>query len=285
MGLFKKVLGAATFGLVGDSPFKGFRSGATAAAKQGAQAAEYAKELGQQTLDEQMALKKQMGGIYGKQIARGTQAQRDINQFYSGDQEAILNQAQASPFKSQLVSAGEDAIARNAQMTGGLRTGTTQENLAENEQNVVMGLVNQILQGKQGIAQTGIGATDAYTAALQNITAGTGATRGQIAGIDISNAAQAQNIAAGKRQGYMSLLGGGLQGGIAALSDERLKTNVVKIGEKHGLPWYTWQWNDIAESLGKKGTEEGHIAQEVQKVRPDLVVEKDGYLAVNYGGF
>jgi len=271
MGLFKKILGAATFGLIGDSPFKSLRSGATQAAKD-------AKLAGAESLAEQQALKTEIGGIYDPRMQAGTKAFGEIEDFYGGNQQTIIDQAQASPFMSSLVEQGEGAIARNAQMTGGLRTGTTQENLAQNSQNVLQGLVQQILQGKQGIAQAGFGATDAYTTAMQNIVAGTGATRGEIAGIDVSRAAQRQNMISG-------LVSGGIQAAGAAASDEKLKTNIVKIGEKHDLPWYKWEWNDIAESIGLTGKEEGHIAQEVQKVRPDLVVTKNGYLAVNYGGF
>ena len=203
MGLFSKLAGVATLGLVGDSPFKSLRSGATQAAKQ-------AKIAGETSLAEQQALKGQVGDIYNPQIQAGQQAADELAAFYGGDQQTIVDQAQASPFMSQLVDTGEQAIARTSQATGGFRTGTTGENLAQNSQNVLMSLVNQVLQGKQGIAQAGAGATDAYTAALQNITAGTGATRGQIAGVDINRAAQKQNLATGLVGGIGSaLLGGG----------------------------------------------------------------------------
>lgn len=203
MGLFSKIAGVATLGLVGDDPFKGLRSGATQAGKD-------AKAAGAVTLADQNELKGEIGDIYRPRIQAGTSAFNDLNQFYSGDQQAIVDQAQASPFMSQLVDTGEDAIARNAQATGGFRSGTTQENLASNSQNVLMNLVNQVLQGKQGIAQSGFGAEDAYTTAMQNITAGTGATRGEIANIDISRAAQKQNLLGGLAQGGLSAFLGGL---------------------------------------------------------------------------
>ena len=202
MGLFSKVLGVATLGLAGDSPFKGLRSGATQAGKD-------ATKLGEQSLADQIALKEEIGGIYDPRIQAGTQSFDDINQFYSGNQQPIIDQAQASPFMSSLVESGESAIARNAQATGGFRSGTTQENLAQNSQNVLQGLVQQILQGKQGIAQSGFGAEDAYTTAMQNITAGTGATRGEIANIDINRAAQRQNMTSGLVGGIGSALIGG----------------------------------------------------------------------------
>lgn len=203
MGIFSKVLGIATLGLAGDSPFKGFRTGATAAAKD-------AKLAGAETLAEQQALRTEVGDIYRPRMQAGDQAFGELTDFYGGDQQTIVDQAQASPFRSALVDTGERSIARNAMMTGGLRTGTTQENFVKNDQNVLMSLVQQILQGKQGIAQAGFGATDAYTTAAQNIIAGTGATRGEIANIDINKAAQRQNL-------YSGLIGGASQVGAALL--------------------------------------------------------------------
>lgn len=172
----------------------GLRTGATAAARD-------AKAMGEISLADQTALKEEIGGIYDPRMQAGDQAFQDINAFYGGDQQTIVDQAQASPFMSSLINTGEESIARNAQMTGGFRTGTTQENLASNSQNVLMGLVNQILGGKQNIAQAGFGATDAYTTAMQNIVAGQGATRGEIANIGI-------NQAAGKRNMLSGLVGG-----------------------------------------------------------------------------
>jgi hypothetical protein len=213
----------------------------------------------------------------------GQQAFQDISGYYAGNQQPIIDQAMNSPFYSQLIDTSEQAIARNAQATGGFRSGSTQENLAGNSQNVLMNLVNQVLQGKQGVANAGFGATDAYSSGAQNIIAGQGAARGQIANIDIAKAAGMQEAAAGRMGMYGSLLGSA--GTAYAASDIRLKKNVVKVDMKHDLPWYTWDWNSIAEGLGLTGSSEGHIAQEVQIVRPELVVERNGYLAINYGGF
>jgi hypothetical protein len=265
MGLFSKITKVFT-------PLeKVFRTGATQAAKD-------ATAAGEATLLEQGQLKQEIGDIYSPRMQAGNQAFQDVAGYYAGDQQAIIDQAQASPFMSSLVSAGESAVARNQQATGGFRSGTTQENLAQNSQNVLMGLVDQILQGKQGVAQAGFGAEDAYTTAMQNIIAGQGATRGEIANIGIGQAAN-------KQQMIGSLVNAGTQAAATAFSDKRLKQNIVKVGEKNNLNWYSWDWNDLAKGVGLTGSDEGHIAQEVQSTRPELVVEKDGYLAVNYGGF
>tara|TARA_R110000796_G_C14534288_1_gene432226 strand:+ start:252 stop:887 length:636 start_codon:yes stop_codon:yes gene_type:complete len=206
MGIFSKV-----FGAVGDAIGNPWRTGATKAARE-------AKEAGGVTLADQQALKQEIGGIYDPRIQAGNQASSELNDFYGGNQQGIIDQAQASPFMSTLINQGEESIARNAQMTGGLRTGTTQENLAGNSQNVLMSLVNQILQGKQNTAQAGYGAQDAYTNAMQNIVAGTGNTRGQIANIGINQAAQRGNMIGGLVSGAadvgVAMMSGGTTGGM-----------------------------------------------------------------------
>ncbi|HHZ69831.1 MAG TPA: hypothetical protein EYN54_06035, partial [Methylococcaceae bacterium] len=114
------------------------RTGATAAARD-------AKAAGELSLADQQALKTEIGGIYDPRMQAGNQAFQDINAFYGGDQQAIIDQAQASPFMSSMIDQGESAIARNAQSMGGWRTGTSGENLAQNSQNVLQNLVQQIL--------------------------------------------------------------------------------------------------------------------------------------------
>jgi hypothetical protein len=78
-------------------------------------------------------------------------------------------------------------------------------------------------------------------------------------------------------QMWGSLFGAGGQLGAAALlSDERLKANIVRHTDEviPGVPRATWTWRES----GLRG--EGVIAQDVLKVRPDLVVAMGGYLAV-----
>ena len=69
-----------------------------------------------------------------------------------------------------------------------------------------------------------------------------------------------------------------------ALSDRDLKKNIKKVGElEPGVGWYTWEWNDKAKALGAEAEPaEGVIAQEVLEVKPDAVIVKDGYYAVDY---
>ena len=67
-------------------------------------------------------------------------------------------------------------------------------------------------------------------------------------------------------------------------SDVDLKTNIKKVGElEPGIGWYTWDWNDKGKELGAESEpSEGVLAQEVLEVKPDAVVVKNGYYAVDY---
>jgi hypothetical protein len=82
-----------------------------------------------------------------------------------------------------------------------------------------------------------------------------------------------------KQSGFNSLLGGLAQMGGAAItrySDRRLKTNIRQIGEKWGFPWYTWDWKDGT------GSSEGVMADEVEAVLPQAVVQFGEFKAVHY---
>lgn len=68
---------------------------------------------------------------------------------YSG-QQAIIDGVMNSPFYQQNIQQGEEAIARNAMMTGGMRGGNIQEGMAQNSQNVLQDLTYQQLNGLQG---------------------------------------------------------------------------------------------------------------------------------------
>ena len=89
---------------------------------------------------------------------------------------------------------------------------------------------------------------------------------------------QRQAIAAKEKQALIGSLGKVGAAGITAIfSDERLKDNIIKIGESEfGINIYKFNYK------GKPEVYEGVIAQEVQKSNPEAVIEKDGFLAVNY---
>ena len=71
---------------------------------------------------------------------------------------------------------------------------------------------------------------------------------------------------------------------IYAMSDERLKTNIVKVGVigRHNL--YTWDWTEKGQEIADpKQPRIGVMAQEAMKLNPEAVVMgKEGYLQVKY---
>lgn len=75
-----------------------------------------------------------------------------------------------------------------------------------------------------------------------------------------------------------AMLGGQLGSGLgSAFSDERLKTNIKRIGTHPvgvGVYEYDYIWGG--------GKQVGVMAQELEKVRPDAVFEVNGFKAVNY---
>jgi hypothetical protein len=62
-------------------------------------------------------------------------------------------------------------------------------------------------------------------------------------------------------------------------SDERLKDNIRRHEEEvlPGVPLATWTWKDTGTPAI------GVIAQDLERVAPELVVERDGYKTVPYG--
>lgn len=194
-------------------------------------------------------------------------------------QEAQIERARNSPLYNAIMGSqqsGEEAILRNASMTGGFRSGNVQDNLydynTQLENRALLESYNQQQQQLQGLA-----GLPSLAPAIAQSTSGIGQTlaQGEIA------AAQAQQT--GGQQGINNMFGLGQLGLSAyeAFSDIRLKDNIRHIGKKNGHNWYKWDWNQEAYKLGLSGESEGYMAHEIMKVRPDAIKEIDGYIAIN----
>lgn len=207
----------------------------------------------------------QLGTDYGFML--------DANGNPVQDGSTISQRAMSSPFYTNAVKVGEDSVLRNASATGGLRSGNIQEALAQTNQNAYLASYQNQLSGLQGFANL---PSNANNIAAQQSSIGQTLAQGML-GSAQSSAAQSQNnvnnaIGAGTLalQGYQTF------------SDERLKANVRYVGDLNGHRVYTWTWNDKAKSLGLSGSSSGVIAQEVEKIAPHAVSERDGFKCVDY---
>lgn len=117
---------------------------------------------------------------------------------------------------------------------------------------------------------------------------------GAVKGASISNANGSAVIGSGGQISATSVTAGNIcstgtinsRGDIIAFttSDERLKDNITCISNSNNiinsLNGYCFDWNDKSD---REGNSTGLIAQEVQKVLPNAVCERDnGFLAVDY---
>jgi hypothetical protein len=80
-------------------------------------------------------------------------------------------------------------------------------------------------------------------------------------------------------------LGGTLGGAAIMASDIRTKENIKAIGWlPNGLPVYEFEYKPEFKNQWGHGTQVGVMAQDVEKVLPEAVIEHpDGYKMVNYG--
>lgn len=197
----------------------------------------------------------------------------DANGNYGTDGLSIVERAEASPFYQTAIQRGEEGVLRNASATGGLRSGSTSENLAAVNQNALMSAYANQLSGLQGMAQLPSNANN-----IASAQAGIGQTLGQgiIGG--------AQSAAAASQNNFNNAMGAGALAmqGYETFSDRRLKKNIKLRGQKNGHNVYTWLWNEAAAALGLFGGSSGVIAQEVERKRPEAVTESNGYKCVNY---
>lgn len=155
MGLFSGISKA----LFGD-PSKDIQKGVDAQLKMQQEQLDYLKGVQQPVLD---IRNKALPSLYGFYDPSNTQGQQQF-----------VDSAMQSPFYNQMIQQGEEAVLRNAAATGGLRSGTTSQNLARNSQNVLQGLVNQQLQGLGSFAQTPID-----TSQVSNVLGQMGQTQAQ----------------------------------------------------------------------------------------------------------
>jgi hypothetical protein len=230
-----------------------------------------ANQLAQAQANAQMA---QQAGLQGQanQFAAAQQQAQLQNQL--GINAANLFQGTGRDLAQGRLQAGRDIATQIGQATSALG------NLAQQQGSGISDLIGQ---GGSNVANLLSGAGQAMSDA------------------DIQRALALANLAVGEgsqiasaRQGIGQAQAGGIQGGADAIagttmdiakmatmmSDKRLKKDINKLGNINGINIYEWAWNGL---LGLSGKAVGVIAQEVEKIIPNSVVETNtGYKAVRY---
>jgi hypothetical protein len=134
-------------------------------------------------------------------------------------------------------------------------------------------------QGQQFI-NTGLGAIGSGTPQLFDTSVGLNLGAAQRSNQLAAASANAQAKAAHNAAIYGAIgkaIGAAGEIGAAKASDLRLKTDIKKVGvTESGLPVYTYKYK------GSNVTEMGVMAQDVEEVFPEAVVEINGFKAVHY---
>jgi hypothetical protein len=136
----------------------------------------------------------------------------------------------------------------------------------------------------------GTGAVTITNSGVTSLTAGTGVSvSGATGGVTVSIG---QSVATSASPTFAGLTINGAitaTGDITAYytSDKRHKNNIQIIpnalSKVRALNGVTWEWNDDVNEVTKSTPKTGLIAQEVQSVLPEVVIEKvDGFLGLDY---
>ena len=211
------------------------------------------------------------------------------------DQQQLIDEARNSPLYQSIMGgrdAGEEAIARTASATGGLRSGNVQDafykyntelentallesyNQAYGQQRSERDERTQILKGLSGL--------QSYAPQIAQGTANVGATlaQGQIAGAQADIAARNAGMDQLMGLGQLGVSGAGVLASAGMFSDIRLKENIKLISSQNGVNLYSWDWNDEAANLDLFGSSVGFMAHEIYEFRPELIGHKDGYITI-----
>jgi hypothetical protein len=92
------------------------------------------------------------------------------------------------------------------------------------------------------------------------------------------------DITGGDAFGWANSYGFAISGGYGGYSDSRLKDNIRFVHRPHGHNVYTWDWNELAKSIGAdKQPNYGVLADELVSTNPEaLEKDENGYWKVNY---
>jgi len=187
---------------------------------------------------------------------------------------AGMNAYQQTPGYQFRMQSGVDALDKSAAASGSLLSGAQQKALTEYGQNFGTNEYQNSLSNVAGLTNLGYGAASNQANSISNLYGNLGNTL-------------AQTYAA-KGQAASSLLGGAMSGGAsvagaAMLSDINLKQNIKYTGKKSkdGFNIVEFNYNNRS-GLDTTKRYRGVIAQEVESLRPEAVIEENGFKKVDY---
>ena len=228
-----------------------------------------------QAIQQSDARRQQQLGMAGQLAATGQQTATNIGQAQSNMYGAVGTAQQS--LAGQMFNTGSQMSNQAYGIQSQLSGQVLNQNIAAQQQNIAN-------------LQAGSGVSQGIYAGASNMLAGAGQTAGnnaQIAGTTATNigATDAQykttmaQAAAEQEGAALGAAAGMATTAMMMMSDERLKTNIVKVDEVDGLNIYTWDWIEGHDY----GYNEGYIAQEVLEMYPEAVEMQDnGYYAVDY---
>lgn len=244
-------------------------------ASDAADAAREAAQLQSQSSDKAIALQKESRDLARADLDPFKQAGQSTLpglQDLVNDPNAQLNYIQDNPFFKALTTKASNDILSNQAAKGKVGSGGTAEALQNSMLLLGNDLVNQNISQRESLAGLGENAA----AGTANITQNSGNSLSDlITGQGNANAAGvvgATNAITQGRQGLLKL-GGQVGGSAIAACDIRLKTDIKEVGKlNNGLPLYLYRYKN-----GDGQLHIGPMAQDVEKVKPEAVVEINGF--------
>lgn len=175
--------------------------------------------------------------------------------------------------------------ARNGAALSGINLGMqqTQQGMAQQGQQYQQAFANRNAPiNELSAIRSGSQVTNPtfQNAPQQNYTAGPDMLGATTSGYNAAlQSASANNAASGSfMNGLFSLGGAALGAPVGTFSDRRLKKNIKRVGKlDNGLSVYSYEYKSGGPS------QIGVMADEVLKVKPEAVGQRDGFLTVNYG--
>jgi len=263
--------------------------------KTGEEAAREAAKLQSEAIDR--AIEQQRGAL-GESTALFGKTEAGFNPFIKTGGQAFQSQAalsgalgqraeqeafarfQESPAQQFRTQQAEKSLLRNQALTGNLGGARTLQALQEQAIGFAGQDIGQRFNQLGQVSSTGLG----FAQRLGELRTGLGGQQLSASG-DISRAIieQGRVQGQGEREAAQAAAAGtgnlvdlgsqGIGALIGALSDVRLKDNIHKVGDINGINFYSWTWNDKAKDLGLEGSDFGVLAQEMEEIDAELVID------------